>query len=90
MATQLFQADVEICDPAAEAHATSLARTVLCNATANHWDYQHNNWFAQLMTYCDKPFRRMQGISIVGLAWVAYIVPSSNEAQCATFESDPQ
>jgi hypothetical protein len=43
MATQLFQEDVEICEQA-EAHAadTTLARMALCDAIADHRDYQHN------------------------------------------------
>jgi hypothetical protein len=35
---------------------TTLARMALCEAIADDWDYQHNNWFAQLMSqkFCDK------------------------------------
>jgi hypothetical protein len=33
---------------------TTLARMALCDAIADHRDYQHNNWFAQLMAFCDK------------------------------------
>jgi hypothetical protein len=29
---------------------TTLARMALCDAIADHRDYQHNNWFAQPMS----------------------------------------
>ena len=33
---------------------TTLARMALCDAIADFHDNQHNNWFAQLVSFCDK------------------------------------
>jgi Reverse transcriptase (RNA-dependent DNA polymerase) len=57
---------------------TTLARMALCDAIADHRDYQHNNWFAQLMSFCDK----IQAPVLLDLDGVHTTIPSFNEAQC--------
>jgi hypothetical protein len=59
---------------------TTLTRMALCDAIiADHWDYQHNNWFAQLMSFCDK-------IPVLWPLWDVdgkqSNIPSFNAAQC--------
>jgi uncharacterized protein (DUF2342 family) len=57
---------------------TTLARMALCDANADHRDYKHNNWFAQLMSFCDK----IQAPVLWDVDGVHSTIPSFNEAQC--------
>jgi hypothetical protein len=55
---------------------TTLARMALCDSIADCRDHHHNNWFAQLMSFCDKiqaPVLNVQGTGGV---------PELDEATC--------
>jgi hypothetical protein len=56
----------------------TLARMALCDAIADHRDYQHTNWFAQLMSFCDK----IQAPVLWDADGVHTTIPSFNEVQC--------
>jgi hypothetical protein len=55
---------------------TTLARMALCDSIADCRDHHHNNWFAQLMTFCDK----IQ--APVLYAHGAGVIPELDEATC--------
>jgi hypothetical protein len=57
---------------------TTLARMALCDAIADHRYHQHNNWFAQLLSFCDK----IQAPVVLDLAAGVHNIPSFNEAMC--------
>jgi hypothetical protein len=55
---------------------TTLARMALCDAIADFHDNQHNNWFAQLVSFCDK----IQAPVLYGEG--ADVIPLLDEAHC--------
>lgn len=55
---------------------TTLARMALCDAIADFRDKQHNNWFAQLVSFCDKIHAPAVEFAGVGT------IPLFSEARC--------
>ena len=56
---------------------TTLARMALCDAIADYRNHQHNNWFAQLLSFCDK-IQAPLPLDLGG----EHAIPSFNEADC--------
>ena len=56
---------------------STLARMALCDAIADYRDHQHNNWFAQLLSFCEK----IQAPVLLDLDGV-HTPPAFNELQC--------
>lgn len=55
---------------------TTLARMALCDAIVDYRDHQHNNWFGQLLSFCD----RIQAPVLLGHG--VQTIPAFNEHEC--------
>jgi hypothetical protein len=55
---------------------TTLARMALCDAVAEYRDKQHNNWFAQLVSFCDKI--QAPAVDLAGVG----TIPLFSEPEC--------
>ena len=57
---------------------TTLARMALCDAIADFRDKQHDNWFAQLVSFCDK----IHVPAVEFTAGATTTIPFFSEARC--------